>query len=83
MYVFSGVVSTDDHNSKEQKKKKRKNKKRPVDKFVDKQTILVDKWKTPPLYAQSCCFIPSTMVRSRSLVDNSRVIVSTPCIIVV
>jgi len=54
-----------------------------VDNDVDKKKIFVEKWKTQCVYTHNFCFIPKTASRKRSFVDNSRVIVSTPCITVV
>ncbi len=51
-----------------------------VDIFVDNSCVFVEKWKT---YGQSLCFIPSTDRRKESFVDSSRVMVSTPCMMVV
>lgn len=54
-----------------------------VEKNVDKTVPGVDKWKTYAVYARRRPLIPSRSSRSLSFVDNSRVMVSTPCIIVV
>lgn len=42
-----------------------------VDKLVDNILLFVEKWVTTGGYAQSFCFIPSTLPRKWSFVDNS------------
>lgn len=61
-------------------------KQRNVDKEVDNFEEIVDKWIRSDKhqhYTQIFFFIPSMSPRSLSFTDNSLVIVSTPCMMVV
>ena len=70
-------------SSQRTRKKQGDNTNNNVDINVDNKTLFVDKWKTRKNYTHTLCFIPSTTSRRRSLVDNSCVMVSTPCMMVV